>query len=186
MSKNRQFPKACQGFTTVELMVVLALVGLIAATTFNVLNKVVPRWRVRQAAMDVAGAVRATRVQAIMELDEVVMPINISQGRYILYSRMAPGEAKRISNHSDPDPFSIVELPEDVRFIAPDGSDPVTLEYGTGAEPVVAFNAQGRLVSSVVPGFIIVGNPQRQIYRRIGVELCGNVQIQRWSQGGWE
>lgn len=64
MSRQR-LPPAARGFTLIELIVVLVLVGLVVALGAAAMSRQLPGQRLQQSARELASQLRYTRAQAI-------------------------------------------------------------------------------------------------------------------------
>ncbi len=70
------------GFTLVELMVVLVIVGLLLTLAPVAFQSAVPSLQVKSAAQELAAVMRATRSRAIKENREHVVQVDVESGRY--------------------------------------------------------------------------------------------------------
>ena len=133
-------PASAQGFSIVELLIVLGLMGGLLATSLAALEWTLPDWRVRAAAVDVATTLRAARIKALIDRTAVAVPFDVSAGQYSL-----------ITSSIDADP-TVVDLPQSVSFARPDGTDLVTLEPTGTSDTAGLFNPRGQLESTTTPG----------------------------------
>lgn len=79
MPKSHQWPRAVReqrGFTAIEVMVVVAILGLLAALAAPSFTALMERWRVRQAAEDLASTLTYARSEAIRRGGGVVLRRN--------------------------------------------------------------------------------------------------------------
>ena len=79
MPKSHTWPRAVreqEGFTIIEVMVVVAILGLLAALAAPSFTPLIERWRVRQAAEDLASTLTFARSEAIRRGGGVVLRRN--------------------------------------------------------------------------------------------------------------
>ncbi len=70
------------GFSLIELLVVIILIGLVLAVAATSFAGSLDSVKVRRAAKDVASALRYTRGQAIVKREEQTMSINVDERVY--------------------------------------------------------------------------------------------------------
>ncbi|MCF6263958.1 MAG: prepilin-type N-terminal cleavage/methylation domain-containing protein [Xanthomonadales bacterium] len=70
-------PKLARGFTLIEILVVMVLIGLMVSMVGLSLSKSVSRAEVRNASRDVLSALRYTRTQAIVTHSEQVLMVDL-------------------------------------------------------------------------------------------------------------
>jgi general secretion pathway protein H len=70
------------GFTLIELIVVIAIMGLMLAIVASRSNPVSPATHARAAAREIAGALRSARSEAIMTNRSVSFSLDSTGGRY--------------------------------------------------------------------------------------------------------
>jgi len=171
-------PRGEKGFSTVELTVVLAVAAAMITATLHTADRMLPRLRARSAAEDLASATRTTRVQAIRGRSSQVMAFDQARGRYTVVRGGYGASAFEHVLHA---------LPKGIRFTTPSGAgDPVTAVPPAGMAAAVEYTDRGRLRSSSVPAYIHVGDPKREIFWRVALDLTGSVRVERWTQGRWQ
>jgi prepilin-type N-terminal cleavage/methylation domain-containing protein len=108
------------GFTLVELMIVVVIVGLMAGLAVTRMDFLVPKYRLRGAAREVAGAFKQARSRAVGTGKDVYVELDLPRGQYwilVAFPKPAePGEAV------DPkaleyQPMQQQTLPDGVRFV---------------------------------------------------------------------
>jgi prepilin-type N-terminal cleavage/methylation domain-containing protein len=165
------------GFTLSEMAAVLGVFGLILCITFAGISGLLPDWRLREAAFSIGSTLQAARVKAIADRKEVSVPFDLIHDRYMITEH--EGESELVKT------FRITYLPPGVHFVRPDGADPVTLTPPGLSDKAAVFNPKGRLLCTEIPGCVYLGIPQRDIYRKVRVNLVGTVKVETWEDGAW-
>lgn len=186
MHTNRRARHQEGGFSAIELIICLGIAGLMLGTVYRGVAEVLPRLRARQAVVDLSGALRATRAQAILERTTLTMPLDVDSARYIVVSRLAPGNIVQESTLAGI--RRVARLPEGLRFGKPSSvSGPaVTLTDLGGTDPAVVFDPKGQVRATTLPGYIHLAADRDRRYWRIVVERAGNVRIQKWTGSAFE
>src|SRR5215208_6254332 len=70
------------GFTLLEMLVVLVIVALVAGVSLPLLGQPSDGVRLQSAAVELVGALRATRATAILRNGEAVLTIDVEQRRF--------------------------------------------------------------------------------------------------------
>jgi general secretion pathway protein H len=71
-------PVRCRGLTLLELLIVLVLIGLMAAVTIPILGSGVSTTELKSAAREVAAGLRTARSQAVAQRTESVLLIDVA------------------------------------------------------------------------------------------------------------
>jgi len=72
------------GFTLIELIAVTAIIGVAIAVAATRLDFMVPKYRLRGAAREVAGALKLAKARAVATGKDVYLEIDLPRGRYWL------------------------------------------------------------------------------------------------------
>lgn len=96
--KHKRYSGSVKGFSLVEILAVLVLVGLMATVVGSGFARSLKGAKIRSAGKDLVAALRYTRSQAILHHKEQVLQLNAGEGNYV-----APGK-------------KTVELPESIEI----------------------------------------------------------------------
>ncbi len=164
-----------KGFTAIEMMVGLALVGIVATIGLVNYTRQIPRYQLREAGRDLAAQLRLLRQMAITE-----------------------GGTRQISFETDDDENAYEfgddgeqHLPSHVRFGVMEGIDENT--YGETNLPDDGISFAGQTASfqsdglPVNAGAIYLTNaPYRNEAVAISVNLTGRVKLFKWDGDEWQ
>jgi type IV fimbrial biogenesis protein FimT len=165
-----------KGFSLTELMVVVAVIGLLGIVAVPNLVSGLPSYRLKSAARDLCSNMRKARSMAV------------KQNRNITITFDAGGNTYLIDGQS-PWPQGYTCLKEyygnGVLFGRPDSAeDPVAFDGGT-----VTFNEQGMSIDGAgqrKTGYVYLKNNKEEGYR-IGVRtIAGNIVLQQWTGSEWK
>ena len=76
--------RARSGFTLIELMLVCVIIGLMVGLAATRLDLMVPKYRLRAAAREVASVLKQAKARAAAQGKDVYFEIDLAQGRYWL------------------------------------------------------------------------------------------------------
>ena len=72
------------GFSLIELMVIVAVLGVIAAVAAPSLMKYIPNWRLKNAATDLFSDLQLSRTTAIKESSTCTVTFSLSPDGYVI------------------------------------------------------------------------------------------------------
>jgi type II secretion system protein H len=81
------------GFTLIELVAVVVLLGIMMAVVVTRMDHLVPEYRLRGAAREVAAALRLGKARAVATGKEVYLEVDLERGRYWLLAAFPKKEA---------------------------------------------------------------------------------------------
>jgi len=166
-----------RAFTLVELMVVIAIFGIIGLIAAPNLVTGLPKYRIKRAARDITSKIRAARAEAIKTSSDATIEFDLTNNRYSVNGTWHPdGEDGSLSEYYG----------SDVRFGVGDGA---TTDNGTcnfnSDNCTATFNSRGILNPTGTGGDIHLTNSQQATYR-IRITPVGNIQLQKSADPGWQ
>jgi prepilin-type N-terminal cleavage/methylation domain-containing protein len=197
---NKKYLKDIAGFTFMELMVVIAIVGVLSAISLPVIFRSLPEKRLKSAARDVHSALQKGRLLAVKRNRSVA--VEFDYGANPSFVIEVQKQAADASYSDDQLSFSL----SDYGGVDYGTADAVT-DWDGNALPatpshklLVTFTKTGTVntaktgtvdaADNVTPGTfpvsIYLDNEQQDVCYGVFVEIHGSPIIRRYSNGGWQ
>lgn len=182
--------RAARGFSLVELMIVLAVIGLMAGLVAPQLLDALPGMRVSGAARQVLGDLRLARTRAIERGLPVVVKFTPAAGSYVIALDETPNDdvdagETVIRRAALTDEYTEVEFRSNVA-----GAPASGVNLAGGVADAITFLPNGSARES---GEVYLrpkrdaGTARADRNRRIQIILAtGNVRIQTWDGAAWK
>lgn len=190
-SKGRErMNQNSKGFTLTELMIVVAIMGILGLTGVLSVTQVLPGYRLQKAASDMVGNFRKARSMAIKFNRPVSVVFYVAINKYTVDGSNATANSQHPinlpinygSSVKFGTPASPPALPESSARTA---SECVHFTLGSGgadAGDAITFNTTG--LTGGVQGYVYIQNSKRQGYR-IGVSnLAANIRMDKCGSAG--
>ena len=142
--------KLTSGFTLIELMVVVLIIGVMVGLAATRLDFVAPKYRLRGAARDVAAVMRQGKSRAAAQGKDVYFEADLSQGRYWLlvpFPKEEPGDLRPVESRPlEYQPLFVRSLPEGVQFVEAILGDKEKANNGRIRVRLSAFGASSHVI----------------------------------------
>lgn len=157
------------GFSLIEMLVVIALIGLSVVVGYPTMIEWLERYQVRAAASEIASNIQLQRMRAVSQNLEFSIQFDPDANTYALYQGDDPGTGIMLDVIPRP-------LPRGVTFSGAD--DPINT-----ASDIIVFHPDGSLNDSTAnTDTITVGNEQAVFQVQIN-RATGRVEVEHQSSG---
>jgi prepilin-type N-terminal cleavage/methylation domain-containing protein len=150
-------PAARQGFTLVELVVVVLIMGLLMGFAATRMDFMVPKYRIRAAAREVAGVLKQGKARAAAQGKDVYFEVDLAQGRYWIlaaFPKEDPSADPRIvaARPLEYQALFVRQLPEGVHFVDVILGERDKTATGRVRVRLSAFGASSHVILNLING----------------------------------
>ena len=157
------------GFTLMEVMVVIGIVGIISAIAIPNFIGRLPDYRLRSATRDIVSCMQEAKLRAVKENAQVVVIFNQNTESYVSFIDTVPAGGNWAVDGTETI-VKQVTLPSGIDI----QSNPLTTSYTYG------FNNRG--LSANAGGTIQMIN-NKSNYTRVVINFAGNIRTEQSSDG---
>lgn len=175
------------GFTLIEAVIVLALIGIISAISTVSMSQWLPGYRLKSAAQDLFNNMHYARSQAITE----------NRPWAVVFADSPTNEYTVVSSGPDGDIDTAGDNVESRSVVLPSYGNGVVFGHQTGAQKVDSAAAIGddvdyagdRVVFSsngiATSGYVYLTNGRPKTYA-VGTFVSGVVRLKQWDGSAWQ
>jgi len=177
-----------KGFTLIELMVVIVIIGIATGITVPNIVGALPNYRLKRAARDLYSGIQFTKMGSIKSFANWAIVFDTATGRYLICSNR--GADGSWSNTFDNTIVKTISLPDYGSGITyGHGIATTNATVGGGLFPadevsynsnVLVFNFRG----TGSGGYIYLQNNQNTSYS-VGTRTSGAILLRKWYSAGW-
>ncbi len=153
------------GFTLIELIVVLAIVSILLAAAAPSATNVLPRWRLKSAAIDLFSNLQLAKIAAIRR--GVACRVTYQEGRYELSLPATGMVLKRVN---------LKDYGSGVQFKGP------APEFRDYSRSTITFNTRG--LSNA--GYAYLSSAAGDVHYRVGPTSFGVIKLQKLNGNKWQ
>ena len=181
--------KSRAGFTLAELLIALALMGIVTFIAINQILKMLPNMRLRAAVRELYGQMQNTKMKAIKNNCDWAIVFDPENKRYLVCSSKGPdGSWSTTADNTIATPIYLSAHGNGIRFGHGliDGPHSVSHSLFPAEEvsylhKVLVFNPMGTSSS----GYVYLENEEyRQTYA-VGTLASGSIRILSWTGSTW-
>ena len=159
-----------KGFSLVELMVVIAIIGIIAAISSLNLVTGLPKYRLKRASRDITSRLRQARSTAIKTSSTIIIQFDTGRHSYNIDGKLYPGSGQSTNNALSSYYGSGLSF---------DRGNYKSGNAVTFPSEKVTFNSRGISPSL---GSIYLSNNQGDV-NKIAISRAGRIRLTRWFGG---
>lgn len=166
------------GFTLIEALVLIVVLGVLAAIAIPDFSRWGPDMRLKGAVRDLKSNMELSRLRAIRENANVVLAFDTGNNSYIVFvdNGAGGGVANDFTQNGSEVVLKTVAISSDVNMYE------VSFSFGTSQ---CGFNSRGLPANSRI-GHVYMKNTNNN-YRGITTTIVGHVQIKSSTDGGsWD
>lgn len=143
------------GFTLIELMLVCVIIGIMVGLAATRLDLLVPKYRLRAAAREVASVLKQGKARAAAQGKDVYFEVDLAQGRFWLLAPFPkpeePGDLRPVESRPlQYEPVFVRQLPDGVHFVDVILGDKEKFTSGRARVRLSAFGASSHVILNLV------------------------------------
>lgn len=167
MEVQRLDNKRESGFTLMEMMAVVAIIGILVAVAIPGFSVWLPNYKLKGAVQDLYSNMQNAKMEAIKANGDYQIEFFPGSGTYTMTS---PG--------GNVQTVTLADYGYGVSYGDPEGGDEVSYSGDS-----VTFTSRG--LTNNVGGWVRLTNDKNRYYQ-VGTLITGVIRLQRWNGSSWE
>lgn len=180
-TKNHKHGSSKKGFSLIELVTVVAIIGVLASISFPLFHKWLPNMRLKDATQDLYGYMQKARLGAVKTNSDWAIVFDSSNNTYTLYSDWDADNDNEgvisLGSYRSGVKFGHGDAPTDVSDNAF-----VVNEISSYPGNTVKFNSLG----TGSTGYVYLDHEKNTTAFVVGSLSSGVIKVKRWVGGAWE
>ena len=169
------------GFTMVELIIVIAVIGIMAAIAAPNFLSWLPQYRLQRAARDLYSNLYLAKISAIKNNTSWAIVFNVSTGMYEVCSGKGPDNSWRGTDNDVVKKVVLGDYGSNITFGNGSATKPVATTFGNGVtysspNDVAVLNSRGTSNS----GYVYLTNSTNIACLAVGSSSSGVVKFIEW------
>lgn len=184
------------GFTLVELLVIIAIIGILVAVSVPTFSIWLPNYQLKSAATDLYSSLQSAKMEAIRANGEYALVFDPGNGSYQLVSGGADRDYATAGDNVVEETIDLANYGAGTGYGNGDATAPidatrgwddwVTFDDVNDGANVVVFNARGMINSQTNSGGeVYLQNNNNRAYAVV-VLATGVIRLRSWHGGSWE
>ncbi len=170
--------KKKKGFTLIELMIVIAIMGIISAISAPNIVKGLPKYRIKRAARDITSQIRGARSTAIKTSSIITVQFDLTKHRYNINDKWYPNADITTNNALSEYYGSGLSFGVGDSGDSDDGPCSFT-------DNQFSFNNRGIKRGDARDDHIYITNNEGAAYRT-RINAAGTILLQKWTGSEWK
>lgn len=177
-----------KGFTFAELLIIIAIMGVLATIAIPAFSVWLPNYRLRSAGRDLFSTLQVAKLKAIRANSEYEVTFNIGGNRYSLVSGGPDRDCATTGDNKTERTLRLADYGSEIRY----GTGNATKKWDGSGLPAnnkssytsdkTQFNARGMVAFY---GYVFLENSKETRCYAVGTANNGMIYIRYWTGSSW-
>ncbi len=177
------------GITMAEIMIVIAIIGILSAIAVPGFIKWIPRYRLKGAVSELYSNMQAVKMDAIKSRTNwaIVFKASVNPGKYFICSASGDGDWTTLGDNTIAKTVNMSDYGSGVDFGHGNANKPIGAGWGdhityNSPNNVAVFNAAGNGNT----GYVYLDNKNNDDTFAVGTLTSGVVRLRKYYGGKWK